>query len=505
MSSVGDVMQPVVVLHVFSGPHAGACIELQAGTWVLGADDSCDIILGGLEPRHAVLEVTAPPGVGVILSPLDGAVRPAGAEEIAPTADEATSPLVRPEAGSGWALGRTCLAWNLPGVMQPVPEPDAVLWCAVDGRQPVQPSVELAEQAVPADNNPAPTPDTDPKNANEVGSANDPEPLQMQASIAARAFAGPAQAMLFGLLIVLLLALSLVLTPTVDPEGYSAVVKTYLAEAGISGLTVTARRPGVEVRGTVPDDAVMVQLYKMARALHFPVYLEVGVREDVLRAVRSSLGIRGFHPEVDILEDSGTPRLHVAAYMKDTALETGAFAALDAEVKGLPAVERRIVHEKELAPALDEALQTAGLADVRVIYLPGRVDFAGTVRPEDVPQLKRIREELSARFGAPLFGTSPDATPLLRAAVGSSSPLPEAKDGGSGADPQSGKGNDLLGGLRVTGVTMSPMRFVTTADGKRLFEGAVLPGGAVLEGIGTRALTLRRDGHVFTYTLRGSR
>lgn len=63
---------------------------------------------------------------------------------------------------------------------------------------------------------------------------------------------------------------------------------------------------------------------------------------------------------------------------------------------------------------------------------------------------------------------------------------------------------DPLGGLRVTGVTMSPMRFIVTADGRRLFEGAKLPGGCILEGIGTKVLTLRRGDHVFTYMLRGS-
>ena len=63
---------------------------------------------------------------------------------------------------------------------------------------------------------------------------------------------------------------------------------------------------------------------------------------------------------------------------------------------------------------------------------------------------------------------------------------------------------DPLGGLRVTGVTMSPMRFVTTADGRRLFEGALLPGGCTLESISTKALTLRRGDSIFTYRLRGS-
>lgn len=71
-----------------------------------------------------------------------------------------------------------------------------------------------------------------------------------------------------------------------EPRDYPQLVERYLADAGISGLTVTARAPGVEVRGSVENDAAMIRLRDMARTLHFPVYLEVGVREDILRAVR---------------------------------------------------------------------------------------------------------------------------------------------------------------------------------------------------------------------------
>ena len=311
--------------------------------------------------------------------------------------------------------------------------------------------------------------------------------------------------------------MSAALTPSApEPRDYPQLVERYLADAGISGLTVTARAPGVEVRGSVENDAAMIRLRDMARTLHFPVYLEVGVREDILRAVRSSLGIRGFHPEVTIVEDGVSPRLIVAAYMKDAMLEEAAFSALKSEVRGLPPEERRIVHEKELAPVLEEALKKAGLASVRVIYLPGRVDFAGEFRPEDAPALLAVRQEAGRHFGVTLHGSAAAGSPALAAVrngeadasavkdalpadSASSGPLLAAAKAGSAAED-----GDPLGGLRVTGVTMSPMRFVTTADGRRLFEGAVLPGGCTLESISTKVLMLRRGDRIFTYRLRGS-
>ena len=59
MSPSGGNSAPAVALYVFSGPHLGARLELAEGSWVLGSDDSCDIILSGLAPRHALLEAAA--------------------------------------------------------------------------------------------------------------------------------------------------------------------------------------------------------------------------------------------------------------------------------------------------------------------------------------------------------------------------------------------------------------------------------------------------------------
>ncbi len=507
---------PAVALYVFSGPHLGARLELEEEKWLLGSDDSCDIILKDLAPRHALLEISAdkPSGtISVTLSPLDGNVRLQGGKEIVPPEPGEQTPRLTPEAGSGWYLGRTCFAWNLPDAEQLPIGPET--------------NVQSVPEAIPDDK----TQNT-PSAVNEVAAEESrvaqeggnilsvssadaivemslPAPVKKKSSLRVRFI-------LLFFLAVILAAMSVALTPpALQPPQYPAIVERYLADAGISGLAVTLRDPGVEVRGSVADDAAMLRLRDMARALHFPVYLEVGVREDILRAVRSSLGIRGFHPEVGITEEGTLSRLTVAAYMKDAALEAAAFSALTSEVKGLPAEERRIVHEKELAPVLDEELKKAGLAAIRVIYLPGRVDFAGVFRPEDAQTLLAIRRKVEERFGVPLYGSSV-TSPVLSAsetgtgyipsgmpeaelsALSSSGPLLAAAkgDGKDGFDP--------LGGLRVTGVTMSPMRFVTTADGRRLFEGALLPGGCTLESISTKTLMLRRGDQVFTYRLRGS-
>ena len=129
--------------------------------------------------------------------------------------------------------------------------------------------------------------------------------------------------------------------------------------------------------------------------------------------------------------------------------------------------------------------------------------FSGDFRPEDTRKLDAIRQDASELFGVRLHGTS-SASGALAAAERSLTPSRDGEPAAATpARPSGSTGGDPLGGLRVTGVTMSPMRFVTTADGRRLFEGAVLPSGWTLESIDTKVLVLRNGSQVVSHRLRG--
>lgn len=513
MSPLSGKPAPVAALHVCSGSHLGARLELEAGSWVLGADDSCDLILDGLAPRHACLEIASAPSgaVTVSLSPLDGVVRRQGEEDIFPPEAGGQAQRLALDAGRAWYLGKICFAWTLPDADTPDIEPEATGERAAASQKNEEERSPAGNEVATASSEKALQGDNNLSGADSVLPVELPEP-----SPDAGKKRPHTRFLLLIALAVLLAAMSAALTPsTPEPWQYPEIVEKYLKDAGITGLTISARTPGVEVRGAVDDDAAMIRLRDMARSLQFPVYLEVGVREDILRAVRSSLGIRGFHPEVSIAvgEEDEAARLTVAAYMKDVPLEEAAFSALESEVPGLPPVDRRIVHEKELAPLLEEGLKKGGLSSVRLLFLPGRVDFAGNIPSEDEAALKAIRREAEAQFGVPLYGGvvsgASEAAPELsveaaRAAGGELVSASPSSPSLGRAEAELADG-DPMGGLRVTGVTMSPMRFVTTADGTRLFEGALLPSGWTLEDIDTKMLTLRRGERIFTYRLRGSR
>ncbi|MBO5490354.1 MAG: type III secretion system inner membrane ring subunit SctD, partial [Desulfovibrio sp.] len=307
------------------------------------------------------------------------------------------------------------------------------------------------------------------------------------------------------LMAVLLCALSFAFSSGPSRSEYPAIVSGILEKAGLTGLAVTPRWPGVEVRGAVVAAADLERLQQAVEEVSFPVYLEVAVDDDMLRAVRNALGVRGFFPAVRMERGTGEPHLLVAAFMRDALVEADAFAQLERDVPSPPDKRRRIVHEKEAAPLVLAALQNAGFGDVQPVYLPGRISLAGSWEPEREAALDRVKAGLSARFGVPLFGEGVvDVNAPFAAAQHGAALTPAAGSVSARPNDDVRPEENPLGDLKLTGVFIAPLTFVATADGRCLFSGSVLPNGNVLETITASELTLRRGDRVFIYRLRGN-
>lgn len=93
-----------VVFRIYSGVHSGAQIELTPGTWVIGRDDSCDIILtdASIAARHAALIVEASE---VSCEPLDGKIS---------AADGGALKGLKLAPGALWRFGSVIAAWGQP-------------------------------------------------------------------------------------------------------------------------------------------------------------------------------------------------------------------------------------------------------------------------------------------------------------------------------------------------------------------------------------------------------
>lgn len=227
----------------------------------------------------------------------------------------------------------------------------------------------------------------------------------------------------------------------------------------------------------------------------------------------------------------------ISAYIKDALLEESMFAALQIDVPNLPLIKRHIVHQEALAEVLQPALDKAGLGFAEVRYLPNKVEISGEFDQDGLMRARMVLEETGKNLGIPVpsliqvqvaqqdTSTSPASTAGKAPELASFMPLGDTStrlEGDSKAEVTPNSGNasrvmlqpstfgsvfgsgDVLGGLKVTGVTMTPLRFVTTSDGQRLFEGSELPSGYTLETISTSTLSLRKGGQMVSYPLRGS-
>ena len=133
------------VLRIFSGLHIGAEIELTEGVYVIGTDDSCDLILSdsSLKARHAALRVSVSgDSVRFSAEPLDGPVFCSSSS----FDDESDIAPLFP-----FQLGLLTAAWL------PDDAPDrAAGWAAVEDQlkekdEPKTPAVQPAEEGVRAE------------------------------------------------------------------------------------------------------------------------------------------------------------------------------------------------------------------------------------------------------------------------------------------------------------------------------------------------------------------
>ena len=491
------------VLRIFSGLHRGAEIELAAGTYVLGTDDSCDIILcdSTLAARHAAFHVTlAESGAELSVEGLDGPVMLDGhaVEE-----SEALPPR-RPIQ-----LGMLLLAWapstDIPDAWA---ETESLLTVGAMPQEnsPAPSGLAATEASAPAadslpasmDRSESPSPETMPVPSEEVPPST---PRRRYGRI-------------IGLGAVLLLTSSLCITWQDDEEKRSPAeaMRTLLDEAGYQKLSVIEGKDSITISGRIASDRERGRLMRLAQLMDSPVYLDVTVGSDAADALRASFNTMGLYPEVTELPLSSRPALKIKAYIKNGIVEEQALRtavrnipALRPQADGTTAMEifRDIRHENDVRIHLDPALAAAGLFDVRTEYLDGRIVLSGPFTPQMRHDLERVMREVKEALGIPLCydvltnaqieKEKEERTSVYAREKEKAKPAPSPASPASGSDAS----------FKITSVSMGVMRFVTLASGERVFEGGELPGGYVLEHIDVDALTLRKNNVETLYPLRG--
>lgn len=538
-----------ILLRIFTGPHAGSEIELGSNASLLGSDEACDIILqdSSVAPRHARLTVhTAPlrlsnasgtpPAPQVYITALEGTVQistpdPSGQEEdeqataitAVDTADAAADNAATQHLPPGVPcfLGFTCIAWAMP-------EQATQTWTQVIRTlEPLlnpgsQHSIDTAEkEAQDALREKAPDAHDAPERLSPVGTTGiDHRPKAVATGLPAYAnkvgvFFPPSgfvrhillRRIPLVLVAVLLAGLSVGVGQKLQNTPPSLEeLHARLSDEGFGALEVSRDAKGLRVRGSLRHDADRGRLVRVVQSMHYPVRLDVYMDGDTAHALKAAFSSRGVYPEVKH-DEKDAQILHVTGYMKDSTLEDWAFAGAREDLPALPkdekALKRHILHAEDVDSVLRNALTRAGLHTLSVRYLSGTVEISGDLDIDRRKALEKALQETRRELAIPLVVDTLEKAPDLPVSAGATGTSTRQPSDESPPLPQT-RGTSLPPAFSVTSVTMQPLRFITLVNGERVFEGGLLAGGYTLEEINTRQLTLRRNGQITNYPLRGN-
>ncbi|WP_446424033.1 type III secretion system inner membrane ring subunit SctD [Mailhella sp.] len=494
------------ILRIFSGLHLGAEIELAEGIYVIGTDDSCDLILSesSLAPRHAALRVSGGAEAALVSAgALDGAVMLGDT----PVSDECDIPSRTP-----FQLGLLIAAWIPADTFD-----QAAAWTEVEQKLRPQ-AVSVQEASLRAKTAPTDRPgpssldariaddDVPAQTEDDAGTA---APENGEAHTDVSAPRTPHRLRDLSFIAAIILAGTLCFTWDSAPEPSPVqTMRALLDEAGYTALNVGGSGDSVVVTGRIATDRERGRLLRLAQLLEFPVYLDVTVHSDAADAVRASFNMLGLWPEVTELPPSSRPGVRVRGYIKSGVLEQQALSTAvrnvpdlrPAENGGKPRLEifRDIRHEEDVQTHLTPALTLAGLGEVQRIFHPGRIELRGSLTPQSKAALEDITAHVQSRLGVPVpFDIVNEAeVQTQKTNIYADQRSPDSRRSAR----QEGT---VENAFKVVSVSMGAMKFATLANGERVFEGGELPGGYVLEHIDVDELTLRKNGTVTPYPLRG--
>ncbi|MDR2385988.1 MAG: type III secretion system inner membrane ring subunit SctD [Deltaproteobacteria bacterium] len=487
-----------------AGPNLGASIALGVGKTIIGSGDESDLILRdrSLRPKHLELDI-APDGPGafiVLAKPLEGQTRLDG--EVL----EAQGRTVKP--GQVISLGFSALVYGTSESDFQGTQLVPLAYARSLAPERAESLAELSAESGPAgraEAGPEPggqpaEPEVGPMESSQAeGPEGSGENLKIGKKPREKSRLG-----LLGLVLVVAALLLLVFGPARKDKMAEELSnqRTLLQSNGFEALEVVRQGSGLEAYGELESDAELSRLVELVKGRPTTVFLRISVKKDLLEAARQALNSYGFYPAL-FFDNQGRPT--VTAYMLNQGVEDKVFEDLAKDVPALEPV-KSVVHREVLEPILLQELVAAGLADIQVTFREGFLELAVGPGFEQGRLLAQTFNKIAGRVGVPvvysLSTLSPQGAPALEEAApviqaGGPEALVSLAPGPEAANPvvalaEPENPNDPASFLDVVGVTLSPMRFVSTRDGQKLFEGSTLPGGWVITTIEARTLTLAR-------------
>ena len=440
-------------LHVETGMHEGAKIELVDGEYLLGSATDCDVILMdmGIAPRHARLRVA---DSLVTVTALEGTVRSNG-EYLSDA--ELSAPL---RADDVLDLGAVSVALRTAReAMATVAEPEVPVKALLPARmRALAPTLERAEARALARIQGSPL-------LERIRRAPGSTRLVGQAMMAT---AG--SAIVLGWSVFLFTSMTAGAADAEELSRDQSRVQAWIDEAGIEGLTVSRADNELRLEGVVADTEQRGELRAFLAELDSPASIEVTDANGVASRAETLFSRMGA-PAVRVRHaGGGTYELSGFGGSSDDLRRQAARVKSD-----LPAVRAFVEGDLVTMENLIERLRAA-LADE---------DLGGEIllRASDNRTIEAVGVLSERRLG------------VWEQLV---SEFRRSAPSGVSLDAEVRSSREVLG-MDVRTVSHGPIPYVLSADGRRFMEGSELPGGYVIREIGEEALLIARHGHEFLY------
>lgn len=463
-------------IYVFSGPHVGAEIILPGGSYTIGTDDSCDIILTdiSLAPRHAQLDVhigESEDTTYLTVIPLEGAVW--ANNQAVPESG------FQPKPGEFWYLGNTSLGWNFPGKH----------WKNTAAQQYAETLNQVEDENLGLED------------------TTTPQTQEQKDDLLKKVFGGAlpqdiiskidkfSMGKLIGICLLIFFLGAIAISyqrDSLDEETQVKFLQKVLEDNGFSGVTVL---PGVQqiiIRGFVQNDVQRQMIYTLAQGVHTPVYIDVGVRDDLVNAIKAAFASRGIHISVKEFSDPGV--ISISGYMKDGFVEEWSISAMRDDVPIPFKLEKHIVYANEVSDVLQKVFAENKIGSLKVSYLAGEIEIIGSFDEERSKKLDKALAEIKKELGVPIMFKVKQIKPA---------PITSAQKGQPVQD-ETPQESSILGGAIIKGVTLLPIPFITLSTGERIFKGGVLPSGYTLDSISLEKLVFSKDNQYTEHPLRGA-
>ena len=450
---------PNYLLKIFSGPHVGAEVLLENGTYTIGRDEACDIILGDqtVAPKHLQLSIRES---AIRISPLEAGFSLDGKECGEAPAD--LTPFRMVTIGTThFSIGPRGEKW--PEVILPdIPH-------ARSGK--VEPVLGHGEEQ-------------DFQEEEEIRGVSLHQVLfERKGRMWTAAGCGVliAAALLF--------LLSYRGQPdekngAVDNRDKLSLIQGELKKLNLPHLQVVSGNNGdLVVKGYVRTATEKRQLTDALKRIHGAVSLNVWAVEDLVRACQDGLEAYGLKLLVEAGEDG---RITIRGYVGNKDLFRKAVATLRQDIPALSHIDNQVLTPDVLLPAISSLLKEFGLKDkVRVEAYPGYILVKGSLTHSDAEQWERAKDAILTKF---------DKQVVLKEEV-----VSRNESFGGGTQPDHGFNFTLP----IKGVTIGTVRYITTADGGKYFEGGTMENGLNVKNIFSNRIVLTQGDQEFVYYFGG--